>query len=105
MAYHRTTDIPDNDKTKCYSNVLLPNGSNGDYKNKVFNKAVDEVTKRLKDFLNSIDNGDLYAAFRNGLRPWNIDKGTISDRSPNFALWNGETEFPFICNGDPPHTS
>ena len=105
MAYHVTTDIHDDERTNCYSNVKLPDGTTGDYKNKVFNKAVNEVTTKLKDFLNGLDNGDSYATFRNELKPWNIDKGTVDDQNPQFALWDGKTEFPFNCPGDPPLTS
>lgn len=105
LAYHKTTDIPDDEKTKYYSNVMLPDGRSGDYKNNVFNKAVDEVTRRLSTFLNALDNANSYTALKANLGQWNIDKGIISGEDPHFALWKGETEYPFECNGDPPSTN
>ena len=105
MAYHKTTDIADNEKTRYYSDVSLPDGTKGNYKDKVFNKAVEEVTRRVKDFLGALDSAELSLDLKKDLGNWNLDKGTIDDHSPQFALWNGETEFPFDCNGDPPLTS
>ncbi len=105
MAYHRSTDILPSDKTKYYTDITLPDGTRGDYKNSVFNKAVNEVAKRLETFLKAFDNSESFTELINDLKPWNMDKGTINDQSPQFALWNGQTEFPFQCPGDPPLTS
>ena len=105
MAYHRTADIPPDDKTRYYSNITLPDRTTGGYKVKVFDKAVDEVTKRLSTFLNTINDTNIYTFLKNDLRPWNIDKGTVNDADPHFALWNGQTEFPSECHGDPPGSS
>lgn len=69
------------------------------YKIDVFDKTVNEVGRRLKIFLNSLDDPTV----KNDLGDWNIDKGTDSDESPNFTLWSpGKTEFPFDCPGPPP---
>ncbi len=104
MAYRRTTDIADNepeDKTRYYSDMTLPDGTNSNYyRDKVFNKAVDEVATRLKDFLNALDNTGSYLALKKSLGEWNLDKGTVDGNNPHFALWNGQTEFPFNCLGD-----
>ncbi len=105
MAYHKTTDIADNDKTRYYSAISLPDGTKGHYKDKVFNRVVEEVTRRAKDFLGALDNPELSLALKKDLGNWNLDKGTIDDHSPQFALWSGKTEFPFDCDGDPPRTS
>jgi hypothetical protein len=102
IAYHKTTDIPDSDKAKYYFSIALPDGTSGDYRNRVFAKAVGAVAETLKTYLLSLDNSASYALFKNELGPWNIDKGTVSISSPQFALWNGQTEFPFDCHGDPP---
>jgi Zinc dependent phospholipase C len=104
-AYHRTTDIATNapeEKKKYYSDMTLPDGTTGNYKDKVFNKAVDEVTKGLKDFLNALDNTVSYLALSKSLIDWNLDKGTISGYNPKFALWDGQAEHLFDCPGDPP---
>ena len=102
MAYHKTTDISMSEKDSFYLHPKLPDGTTGDYRNRVFNKAVNEVTSKLKPFLNALDSSDSYNEFKNEIRPWNIDKGTIDDITPQFALWHGRTEYPFNCNGDPP---
>jgi hypothetical protein len=102
MAYHRTGAIPEGEKAKYYTTVALPDGTKGDYKNKVFDKTVDEVIKRLRIFLKALDNADSHATLKSDLGSWNIDKGTINDKDPKFALWNGKTEWPFNCPGDPP---
>jgi hypothetical protein len=102
MAYQRTTEIPADEKAKYYKNMALPDGTTGaSYKEKVFDKAVAEVTKRLKVFLNALDTG-AHDAFQASLKDWNLDKGTVDDQHPEFALWNGHTEWPFNCPGDPP---
>jgi len=105
MAYHRTADIPPGDKARYYTNITLPDKTTGSYKVNVFDKTVEEVTKRLTTFLNAIDNTNIYSVLKTDLRPWNMDKGTINDTSPEFALWNGRTEYPFNCDGDPPRLS
>jgi hypothetical protein len=105
MAYHRTTD-PEiaAEKSKLYSNITLPDGStNKSYRNDVFNKAVLEVAKCWRNFLNALDNTGSYLALKKSLNAWNLDKGTIDGNKPQFALWPpGKTEFPFKCPGDPP---
>lgn len=101
-AYHKTTDISESDKATHYFNPILPDGTNGNYREKVFNRAVGHVTSRLKDFLNAIDSAGLPPAIQESLVNWNIDKGTIDGANPKFALWNGQTEYPFDCLGDPP---
>jgi Zinc dependent phospholipase C len=103
-AYRRTTEITDENKTRYYSDITLPDETpHQNYKDKVFNKAVDEVTRRLKVFLSAIDNQDSYRALKDSLGKWNLDKGTINGNKPQFALWPpGRTEFPFDCPGDPP---
>lgn len=105
MAYQRSADILASDKANYYTDITLPDGTRGDYKNRVFDKAVDEVTKRLETFLKAFDNPESFTELINDLKPWNMDKGTINDTSPEFALWHGRTEFPFDCNGDPPRSS
>lgn len=105
MAYHKTTEIASTEKTSYYTDMVLPdNSANKSYRNDVFNKTVAEVTRRLKDFLNSLDNTDAYLALKKTLGDWNIDKGTVDGNNPQFALWNGKTEFPFNCPGDPPQS-
>lgn len=101
MAYHKTIEIALDDTTKYYSNITLPDGTTGGYRDKVFDKAVSEVTRRLAVFLNALDT-DAYSDLAAALRQWNIDKGTVDDQHPQFALWNGQTEWPFQCPGDPP---
>ena len=101
MAYHKTTDISKSEKDSFYSHPKLPDGTADDYRRRAFNRAVNEVVARLKYFLNALDTVDSYTEFKNELRPWNIDKGTIDDISPQFALWHGRTEYPFDCKGDP----
>jgi hypothetical protein len=102
MAYQRTNEISSDEKTRYYTNVVLPDGATGaTYREKVFGKAVEEVTKKLKVLLDAIDT-DAYDAFQASLKDWNLDKGTVDEQHPDFALWNGHTEWPFNCAGDPP---
>jgi Zinc dependent phospholipase C len=105
-AYQRTPDIAANEpanKAKYYTDMTLPGGTpHNNYRDKVFNKAVDEVANKLRDFLNSLDNTSSYLALRKKLEDWNLDKGTIGDDNPKFALWDDHTEYPFNCPGDPP---
>jgi hypothetical protein len=102
MAYQRTTDILPDYKAKYYTNITLPDGTTGaSYKEKVFDKAVAEVTKGLKAFLDALDT-DAYDAFKKSLGDWNLDKGIMADKNPKFALWNGGIQDLFNCQGDPP---
>lgn len=102
MAYKKTTDISPDEKTKYYTDITLPDGTTGaSYTEKVFNKAVVEVTKRLKAFLKALDT-DAHDSFKKTLGVWNLDKGIVADRNPKFALWNGEITDLFKCPGDPP---
>jgi Zinc dependent phospholipase C len=103
MAYHRTDDIPPDEKAKYYTNMTLPDGMTGRYKEKVFDKAVADVTKGLKVFLNALDTGS-YDAFKADLGDWNLDKGIMGDRNPKLALWDGEIHDLYKCKGDPPST-
>ena len=105
QAYRRTNEIRDKDKAQYYLSIILPDKSMGkSYRNDVFNKTVGEVTRRLKNFLRAFDDIDAYSNLKNNdLGDWNMDKGTVDDKNPQFALWPpGETEFPFDCPGDPP---
>ena len=102
MAYQRSTEIPPGDKERYYSAIILPDGRQGTYRDDVFTKTVSEVAQRLKLFLSAISNKKMFASFQKRLAPWNLDKGTLSDTNPTFALWKGQTEFPFDCPGDPP---
>jgi Zinc dependent phospholipase C len=102
MAYQRSTEIPPGDKERYYSAITLPDGRPGTYRDDVFIKTVSEVAQRLKLFLGAISNKKMFASLQKRLAPWNLDKGTLSDTNPTFALWKGQTEFPFDCPGDPP---
>lgn len=104
IAYQKSTDIGLIEKTKYYSEITLPDGKTGEYKKDIFNKAVQEVTQRLQVFLSAIVSDEMYDSFKQSLGQWNLDKGTIDGTSPTFALWNGQTEYPFDCKGDPPST-
>ncbi len=101
MAYHRAADIIGCGKMNYYENVNLPNGKSGNYRDNVFEKAVDDATNHLKDFLKALNNSDSYRALKEKLDDWNLDKGIMADTNPKFALWDGEITDLLNCNGDP----
>jgi Zinc dependent phospholipase C len=102
MAYQRSTEILQADKQRCYYTITLPDGRPGTYRRDVFDKAVSAVAQGMKVFLSAISNKKMFDSLIGRLGPWNLDKGTRSVTDPHFALWKGQTEFPFDCPGDPP---
>ncbi len=102
MAYDATGEIARNDKIKYYSHAILPDGSVGAYKDKVFARAVGEVTARLTAFLKALDDDASYTAFKSTLGAWNMDKGIVADTNPKFMFWDGGITDLYNCHGDPP---